>query len=116
MVNLLMGLSHIHQCYAETNSTKAFQIFHGLRYLYRYHKIRKSLYTDLEKQEADYNLGRAFHLIGLVSIAIEYYNRVLENYDDGKLKKHAAYNSIIIYQQSGNVELADHLMEKYLSI
>lgn len=116
MVNLLMGLSHIHRAMQRLTAQRHFQIFHGLRYLYRYHKIRKSLYTDLEKQEADYNLGRAFHLIGLVSIAIEYYNRVLENYDDGKLKKHAAYNSIIIYQQSGNVELADHLMEKYLSI
>ncbi|CAI4062223.1 transcription factor TFIIIC subunit TFC4 SKDI_07G3010 [Saccharomyces kudriavzevii IFO 1802] len=116
MVNLLMGLSHIHRAMQRLTAQRHFQILHGLRYLYRYYTIRKDQYTDLEKQEADYNLGRAFHLIGLVSIAVEYYNRVLENYHDEKLKKHAAYNSIIIYQQSGNAELADNLMEKYLSI
>ncbi|CAI4062748.1 hypothetical protein N7582_002209 [Saccharomyces uvarum] len=116
MVNLLMGLSHIHRAMQRLTAQRHFQILHGLRYLYRYYTIRKSLYTDLEKQEADYNLGRSFHLIGLVSIAVEYYNKVLENYDDEKLKKHAAYNCIIIYQQSGNAQLADKLMEEYLSV
>lgn len=116
MVNLLMGLSHLHRSMQRLTASRHFQILHGLRYMYRYHDIRSSSYTILEKQEADYNMGRAFHLLGLVSIAVQYYNKVLDEYDDDKLKKHAAYNCMIIYQESGNTRLANHVMEKYLSI
>lgn len=116
MVNLLMGLSHLHRSMQRLTASRHFQILHGLRYMYRYYDIRTSSYTTLEKQEADYNLGRAFHLLGLVSIAVQYYNKVLNNYEDDKLKKHAAYNCVIIYQESGNTRLANHIMEKYLSV
>lgn len=74
------------------------------------------MYTRIERQEADYNMGRAYHMIGLVSKAIEYYKKVLDSYEDGALKKHAAYNSMLIYQESGNLELANSIMEKYLSV
>ncbi|QLQ78759.1 hypothetical protein HG537_0B01080 [Torulaspora globosa] len=116
MVNLLMGLSHLHRSMQRLTASRHFQILHGLRYMYRYHDIRSSSYDILQKQEADYNIGRAFHLLGLVSIAVQYYNKVLNDYQDDKLKKHAAYNCIIIYQESGNTRLANHIMEKYLSI
>ncbi|AQZ14097.1 TFC4 (YGR047C) [Zygosaccharomyces parabailii] len=116
MLNFMMGLSHLHRSMQRLTASRHFQILHGLRYIYRYYEIRKTLYTELEEQEADYNLGRAFHLLGLVSIAVENYNRVLDNYDDDKLKKHAAYNLITIYQESGNTKFANQLMEKYLSV
>lgn len=116
MVNLLMGLSHLHRSMQRLTPNRHFQILHGLRYLYRYYDVRSSMYTTIEKQEADYNLGRAFHLLGLVSIAVQYYNKVLNDYQDEKLKKHAAYNCVIIYQESGNTELANHIMERYLSV
>ncbi|EDO19093.1 hypothetical protein Kpol_2000p60 [Vanderwaltozyma polyspora DSM 70294] len=116
MMNLLSGLSHLHRSMQRLTANRHFQILHGLRYLYKYYDIRMKNYSDLEKQEADYNIGRAFHLLGLVSIAVQYYHKVLEAYDDDKLKKHAAYNCIIIYQESGNNKLADHLMKKYLNI
>ncbi|KAL3232644.1 Uncharacterized protein RNJ44_04560 [Nakaseomyces bracarensis] len=116
MVNLLMGLAHMHRSMQRLTANRHFQLLHGLRYLYRYYDIRRSMYTEKEKQEADYNMGRAYHLIGLVSIAVDYYTKVLENYESTALKKHAAYNSILIYQESGNMELANSLMERYLSI
>ncbi|CAL9731604.1 transcription factor tau 131 kDa subunit [Monosporozyma unispora] len=115
-VNLLLGLAHMQRSMQRLTAARHFQILHGLRYLYRYYDIRKSLYTTVEKQEADYNIGRAFHLIGLVTVALKYYNRVLDNYEDDKLKKHAAFNCINIYQESGNSALANSLMEKYLTI
>ncbi|CAB4253322.1 similar to Saccharomyces cerevisiae YGR047C TFC4 One of six subunits of the RNA polymerase III transcription initiation factor complex (TFIIIC) [Maudiozyma barnettii] len=116
MVNLLMGLCHTHRSMQRLTANRHFQFLHGLRYLYRYYDIRSTMYSELESQEADYNVGRAFHLMGLTSIAITYYNKVLTDYKDDKLKKHAAYNSIVIYQGSGNIKLANHIMEQYLSI
>lgn len=116
MVNLLMGLCHLHRSMQRLTPNRHFQILHGLRYLYHYYDIRSSMYTESEKQEADYNLGRAFHLLGLMSIAVQYYTKVLKNYKDEKLKKHAAYNCVIIYQESGNTQLANHIMEEFLSV
>lgn len=116
MVNLLMGLSHLHRSMQRMTASRHFQILHGLRYMYHYYDLRSTSYTVLEKQEADYNMGRAFHLLGLVSIAVQYYNKVLNDYEDEKLKKHAAYNCVMIFQESGNPKLANHVMEKYLSI
>lgn len=116
MLNFMMGLSHLHRSMQRLTASRHFQILHGLRYMYRYYEIRTTMYTEYEKQEADYNLGRAFHLLGLVSIAVEHYNRVLTKYEDDRLKKHAAYNLITIYQESGNTKFANQIMEKYLSV
>ncbi|GAV48511.1 hypothetical protein ZYGR_0K00160 [Zygosaccharomyces rouxii] len=116
MLNLMMGLSHLHRSMQRLTASRHYQVLHGLRYFYRYYKIRSTMYTELERQEADYNLGRAFHLLGLVSIAVENYYKVLNDYEDDKLKKHAAYNLVTIYQESGNTRLANSIMENYLSI
>lgn len=116
MVNLMLGLAHLHRSMQRLTAKRHFQVLHGLRYMYKYHTIRFENYTELEKQEADYNIGRAFHLLNLTSIAIEYYNKVLQDYEDCALKRHAAYNCVIIYQESGNMKLANHIMENYLSI
>lgn len=116
MVNLLMGLCHVYRSMQRLTANRHFQFLHGLRYLFRYYDIRSTKYSELEKQEADYNMGRAFHLMGLVSIAVNYYNKVLTEYEDEKFKKHAAYNCIVIYQESGNTKLANKIMQDYLSI
>lgn len=116
MLNLMMGLSHLHRSMQRLTASRHYQVLHGLRYICKYYEIRSTMYTELEKQEADYNLGRAFHLLGLVSIASENYYKVLNDFEDDKLKKHAAYNLVTIYQESGNTRLANHIMEKHLSI
>ncbi|SCU95807.1 LAFA_0G02410g1_1 [Lachancea sp. 'fantastica'] len=116
MVNLMMGLAHLHRSMQRLTAARHIQILHGFRFLYRYHEIRSTKYSAIERQEADYNIGRAFHLLGLFSIAVRYYDKVLGDYDDIKLKRHAAYNCVLIYSESGNTELANSLMEQYLSV
>ncbi|AMD19550.1 HCL601Cp [Eremothecium sinecaudum] len=116
MVNLLIGLSYFHRSMQRLTGTRHFQILQGLRYLYKYHNVRTQKYTVFEQQEADYNLGRSFHLIGLFTIAVKYYNKVLNDYEDVMLKKHAAYNLVLIYNESGNPQLANSIMEEHLTI
>lgn len=116
VVHLVMGLAHMHRSMQRLTAARHFQMLHSLRYLFLYYDIRCKSYTDKEKQEADYNIGRAFHLCGLVSVALKYYNRVLNRYGTGNLKMHAAYNCALIFQESGNAELADDIVRKYLSI
>ncbi|CAG8746202.1 17691_t:CDS:2, partial [Acaulospora morrowiae] len=77
---------------------------------------------------AEYNLGRAFHHIGLTHLAIPHYESALklpsllqvlkqqteeEDDDQTDLKKETAYNLSLIYNESGSPGLAALLLKKY---
>ncbi|SCU95396.1 LAMI_0F02300g1_1 [Lachancea mirantina] len=116
MIDFMMGLAHLHRSMQRLTASRHFQILHGLRYLFEYYELRTTKYSVLEQQEADYNIGRAFHLLGLFSLAVHFYRKVCEDYEDQMLKRHAAYNCMLIYNESGNHELANSVMEKYLTV
>eukprot|EP00039_Didymoeca_costata_P001884 m.55970 g.55970 ORF g.55970 m.55970 type:complete len:988 (+) comp11013_c0_seq2:89-3052(+) len=82
-------------------------------------------YFDLmggkESIEACYNMGRAYHHIGLSHLALPYYEAVLEFSDEedesGKeFKPLAAYNLSIIYAASGSLELAKYIRDTHCSL
>ena len=121
LICLLTGLAHVHRSMQRSSTNRHMELLQGLKYMMEYFEIRSSSNsTRLEHQEALYNLGRVYHLLGLVSIAVEYYNRVLTEYDDldieQDLKRQTAYNLVLIYNNSGNTRLSNSIMEKYLTI
>lgn len=72
-----------------------------------------------------YNLGRAYHQLGIVHLAVPYYEKVLSleppaNYPNrGRaydLKPEAAYNLSLIYSASGSTELAAKMLRTYCYI
>jgi general transcription factor 3C polypeptide 3 (transcription factor C subunit 4) len=66
--------------------------------------------------ESYYNLGRAFHHIGLYHLAIDYYEKGLEigsTNEKTNLTHEIAYNLSLIYCQSGSYLLARELLRKY---
>lgn len=87
-------------------------------------------------QEALYNIARAFQHVGLVTLAVSYYERVLEmeveDYPFPKLlastsqqttvpgycnlRREAAFNLHLIYMKSGSVDLARHILKTYCTI
>lgn len=100
-------------------------------------------YTNWEEQEAEYNMGRAYHGLGLHNEASRCYERVLANYPDVvstkeqleytskdkediyhiskkaatyTMKPNAAYNLVSIYAASGNNGMAREIVDKYLVI
>ncbi|XP_076887573.1 uncharacterized protein LOC143537758 [Bidens hawaiensis] len=123
LINLALGLRlhNKHQC-----------VMQGLSFLYN------NLRLSENSQEALYNLARAYHHVGLVSVAATYYEKVLaihqidhpipklpndgpETTDDLKpgycdLKREAAYNLHLIYKSSGSVDLARQLLKDYCTI
>ncbi|KAL9993105.1 putative tetratricopeptide-like helical domain superfamily [Helianthus debilis subsp. tardiflorus] len=123
LINLSLGLRlhNKHQC-----------VLQGLAFLYN------NLRLSENSQEALYNLARAYHHVGLVSVAATYYEKVLavhqkdhpipklpndgpEITDDLKpgycdLKREAAYNLHLIYKNSGSVDLARQLLKDHCSI
>ena len=83
------------------------------------------------EQESNYNLGRAAHHLGLVHIAVEYYQKCLDGigsesvqalhggseppYEAG-LSQEAAFNLSLIYRGTGADDLARQVLQKYVSI
>lgn len=120
LINLALGfrLQNKHQCLAQ-----------GFAFLYN------NLRLCEHSQEALYNIARACHHVGLVSLAASYYEKVLaikekdypipkhndkrpdlmESGESGycDLQREAAYNLHLIYKNSGAVDLARQLLKDY---
>jgi len=69
-----------------------------------------------ERIEAEYNVGRAYHLLGLTHLAIEFYERVLGKPGQERLERDAAYNLANLYFTAGNVDEARRVTEEWLVI
>jgi general transcription factor 3C polypeptide 3 (transcription factor C subunit 4) len=118
MVLLTAGLVHIHRALQRQTTNRHLQIVQGLSYLLEYYDVRSKM-GDLETQEANFNLGRTFHMLGLPSFAVEYYQKVLnsERVDDAyDLHREAAYNLHLIYAVAGNSKLARSVLDTHLVI
>ncbi|KAH7667044.1 RNA polymerase III transcription factor TFIIIC protein [Dioscorea alata] len=121
LINLALGhrLRNKHQCIAQ-----------GLAFLYNYLRICN------DSQDAMYNIARAYQHVGLVTLAVSYYEKVLttqekdhpiprlpyeenfsasDNYHPGfcSLHREAAYNLHLIYKKSGAVDLARQILKRY---
>lgn len=73
-----------------------------------------------ESEEANYNIARAFHQIGILDLAIPFYQKVLSTPEkssgEESLKREAAYNLSLIYRECGSIELANSVLCEYLVI
>ncbi|KAL9661196.1 hypothetical protein QQ045_026018 [Rhodiola kirilowii] len=122
LINLTLGfrLQNKHQCIAQ-----------GLAFLYQ------NLLLCKNSQEALYNIARACHHVGLVSLAASYYEQVLathekdypipklpnESLDSAEkrkpgycdLRREAAYNLHLIYKKSGAFDLARQVLRDHCS-
>lgn len=94
--------------------------------------------SSIVPQEALYNVARAYHHVGLVTLAASYYEKVLaiqekdqplpklpnenpkvpENQKPGycNLHREAAYNLHLIYKKSGAVDLARQVLKNYCTL
>ncbi|XP_057508578.1 uncharacterized protein LOC130791465 isoform X2 [Actinidia eriantha] len=118
LINLALGfrLQNKHQC-----------LLQGLAFLYN------NIQLSEHSQEALYNIARAYHHLGLVTLAASYYEKVLaihekdypipklpnENHDVTDnlkqdycdLRREAAYNLHLIYKRSGALDLARQVLK-----
>ncbi|KAJ8430259.1 hypothetical protein Cgig2_022717 [Carnegiea gigantea] len=123
LLNVALGfrLQNKHQCVAQ-----------GLAFLYNNLRLCEN------SQEALYNMARACHHVGLVSLAASYYEKVLAirqedcplpklakvDRDAAKppepgycdLRREAAYNLHLIYKKSGAVDLARQILKDYCTL
>nr|CAG8454115.1 7996_t:CDS:2 [Entrophospora candida] len=112
----------------------------GFNFLYEYYELKG------KNQEAEYNLGHAFHQLGLTHLAIPHYEKALklpsvnqilkqkidkkkqleidendevehlEENDPTDIRKEAVYNLYLNYMETGSSALAQMLLKKYYAI
>ncbi|ORY50555.1 TPR-like protein [Rhizoclosmatium globosum] len=111
LINLSVGLAYIHWAMQRRIDDRHKRILQGFTFLYQYEEIRGG------SPEALYNIGRAFHQLGLNHLAVEYYERVLKTEDMSGLwpTKEAAYNLALILHANGSSMLAQAVLEQHIT-
>lgn len=121
MICLVLGLAHVHRSMQRLSSNRHLQLLQGVSYILQYKEHRLKLLSDYELQEIEYNMGRLFHMLGLTTLAVECYVKVLQYHDQlddpaYDLLMESAYNLTLIYNINGNSGLAREVTERYLVI
>lgn len=118
----VLGLAHVHRSMQRNTNNRHLQLLQGISYLLEYKENREIGASVYEKQEIEYNFGRLFHMLGLPTLAVAHYNKVLdfhaqlENDPTYDMLVEAAYNLSLIYTINGNSEMAHRLTEQYLTV
>uniref|UniRef100_A0A8C6TJJ2 General transcription factor IIIC, polypeptide 3 n=1 Tax=Neogobius melanostomus TaxID=47308 RepID=A0A8C6TJJ2_9GOBI len=116
LYSLCLGLTYFHMASQKYVAKRHALILQGFAFLWRYVELRG------ECQETMYNIGRALHQVGLTHLAIHYYHKALglppeklEGIDDDQvdLRREISFNLSLIYQASGNMEMAHQLRSTY---
>jgi general transcription factor 3C polypeptide 3 (transcription factor C subunit 4) len=123
MINLSIGLAYIHLALKRQTDNRQHNILQGLTFLFRYYESRKTSLRMEERQEAHFNMARAYHMLGLTHLAIPFYWKVFDELSKGEnnsmredLVVDTAYNLQTLYAMGGNPELAEGVTKKWLVI
>lgn len=121
IIPLLIGITYGNIAQQKQITKRQNVITQSLAFLHKYWKMRES---DDSMHEIYYNMGRFHHQLGMASIAVCYYQKVLshttdlikqhEDYLD--LKREAAFNLHLIYKASDNNVLARKYLFDYIIV
>ncbi|XP_047100507.1 general transcription factor 3C polypeptide 3 [Schistocerca piceifrons] len=121
MTAFLVGVTLIQVACQKFSAKKHALVVQGLSFMSLYRKYR----GQEGFQEVSYNLGRAFHQLGLLPAAIFNYRNALESNVSPlieqspkrlNLQREAAFNLYLIYHSSGSSDIARSYLEKYIVV
>lgn len=124
LIALCIGVNYLNLVMARTTANRHAFVVQAFAFLYHYYDIQKKK----NAYEANYNLARAYHLLGINHLALHYYEQVLTCtpafvLDDpeleqwnSKLKREAAFNLSIMYRSQNNPILAKQVLREHLTI
>ncbi|KAL6715712.1 transcription factor TFIIIC subunit tfc4 [Lecanora helva] len=124
MIKLSLAQGYIHYALKRQAGNRHQILMQGFTFLAEYYDARCSSTSLLQKQEAEYNVGHAYHLVGLTHLARPYYERCLNLYQAIQMKDsnyqaegfalEAAVNLQCFEAASGNVERAREIVENWM--
>lgn len=131
LLAFLIALAFAHISCKKDISSRHVVGLRALAFMSKYSNLRSPFLS----QEIEYNMGRLFHQMGILSNAIRCYERVLYEcptpmiltegphgerreelamkYD---LRRQASYNLSLIYESAGNRIMARHILEEFCTI
>lgn len=77
MIKLFLALGYLHQALKRQADNRHRILTQGLAFLLEYYNNRSRSKNALDRQEAEYNVARAYHLLGLTHLAIPYFEQCL---------------------------------------
>ncbi len=77
LINLSLAVGYIHLGLSRNSLNRQDSLAQSLSFLFVYHDHRAASSDPVERQEAAFNVGRAFHMLGLPHLAVPYYERCL---------------------------------------
>ena len=78
ILNLSIGTAYIQHAMKRLSENRQFQIQQGLAFVYRYYDLRTKTGSAVLCQEAEFNVGRVWHGLGLVTHALPAYERCIQ--------------------------------------
>ena len=120
LINLSTGLAYVHYALKRQATNRQYLLTQGFSFLFRYYRDRldKAGEHVVQRQEAHFNIARAYSLVGLGSLAVGYYRLVLGEGDvleEGEdLKVEAAFNVRTLCYLLGDVEGARAVAGRWL--
>ena len=126
VIKLSLGLGYIHHAFRRQADNRHQLLTQGIALLLEYHEDRKQVGNKSEQQESWYNLGRAYHLVGLSHLAVPYYEKCLElglnmkNIDDMQGGQDFSVEAALalqgIWAASGDMQRAEAVTRRWLEL
>jgi len=134
-INLCVAMAYIICAMKRQTDNRQYGIQQGLSFLYRYRDLRMASGQPCDIQEAEYNVAKTWHLLGLTHLAIPGYEKVLElseavqadyqrngrdggevNFQAENLATEAAFALQQLFSLVGNEDAARMITEEWLVI
>ena len=128
VLELSIGLAYLHRAVQRQINNRHITILQAMTFIFHYYRLqyeKSQKFPGVEgaalRQQAEYNIARSFHQIGLMTFACKYYDSALriseewgEKMGRRDLKLDIAHNLSLIFQLSGNVKAAKEITENFL--
>lgn len=77
ILNFSIAIAYMQHAMKRQSENRQYQIQQGLAFLHRYHELRTRADIAIQVQEAEFNVARVWHMLGLFHLALPAYERVL---------------------------------------
>ncbi|OBA25688.1 TPR-like protein [Hanseniaspora valbyensis NRRL Y-1626] len=118
MLKYMIGVSYLNKAMQRQTTLRNYYMLHAFKYLnqYKHLQIKRFGENSQEHMESEYNLGKVYQMLGLNTLAMKHYWKVLSSDLNSVFKKHAAFNLVNLYINSNNFEKADIITKKFLQV
>lgn len=126
MIKFSLALGYIHWALKRQAENRHHILIQGFAFLQEYYNTRLDSDSLERKQEAEYNVARTYHLLGLTHLAIPYYERclawggvLLGEMQGGEADKFCCEAALAlqhIWAAGGNLEQAMEVTEDWLCL